>query len=48
MLKRQVERGGSVGDGGEDGELKIEVGEGRDMRMAEMLKCGTDGRCRSK
>ena len=42
MLKRQVERGGSVVDGGEDGELKIEVGEGRDIGNGRTAKM----RCR--
>ena len=38
MLKRQIERGRSVGDGGGDGELKIEVGEGRDIGNGRTAK----------
>ena len=40
MLKRQVKEGGSVGDGGgdSDGELKIEVGEGRSMGNGRTAK----------
>ena len=38
MLKRQVEGGRSVGDGGGDGELKIKVGEGRSMGNGRTAK----------
>ena len=38
MLKRQVDEGGSVGGGDRDGELKIEVGEGRDIGNGRKAK----------
>ena len=38
MLKRQVERGRSVEDGGGDGRLKIEVGEGRNVGNGRKAK----------